>query len=454
MAVKASGHITLYSVVDVQATYRYYLLQSSTLTKPSIPTTNPPNESWHDSEPSYTSGSTNSLYYVDLTEFSNGSFAYSEVSLSSSYEAAKEAYNKAVTAQGTANNAQEDINNLEIGAINLLRNTNLEDYWNEWIPWQTSILEFADGYLKITPDSESTSCGAYPPRLTSLENGIEYTVSFVAYAEEDVSVNYCYIMADEGNTSLGVVMPVTTTPARYSYTFTTSKEHTNASIMLGYSYTNDSPVILYIKELKLEEGNRATDWSPAPEDVRNEISSAQNAADSAQNTANENSSRLNGAWLEIDAINATIQNLVRGQNGETLMTQTETGWTFDFSSIQETLNIATANIDDLNGKSTLTDTQIEQLKQSVTDLGVYTEYIEFGVDNGQPCIILGEHDSTFKVVITNTDIRFMEGENIPAYISNQSLNIQKAVISQELRQGEFVWMARSNGNYGLLWRGE
>ena len=108
----------------------------------------------------------------------------------------------------------------------------------------------------------------------------------------------------------------------------------------------------------------------------------------------------------------------------------------------------------LNTNATLTDSQIEILKSTVSDLGVYTEYIEFGVDNGKPCIILGEHDSEFKVVITNTDIRFMEGSNIPAYISNQSLNIQKAVISQELKQGGFVWMARSNGNYGLLWRGE
>lgn len=454
MAVKASGHITLYSVVDIQATYRYYLLQSSTLSKPIAPTTNPPGESWYDSEPSYTSGSTNSLYYVDLTVFSNGSFAYSEVSLSSSYEAAKEAYNKAVSAQGTANDAKEDIDNLEIGAINLLRNTNLEDYWNNWIPWQSSVLEFSDGYLKITPGSESTSCGAYPPKLTSLENGTEYTVSFVAYAEEEVSLNYCYIMADGGNTSLGVAIPITTTPARYSYTFTTSKEYTNASIMLGRSHSDDVSVILYIKELKLEEGNRATDWSPAPEDVRNEISSAQNAADSAQGKADENSSRLDGAWFEIDAINSTIRNLVRGQNGETLMTQTDTGWTFDFSSIQDTLNIMSENVDNLNTNATLTDSQIEILKASVSELGVYTEYIEFGVDNGKPCIILGEHDSNFKVVITNTDIRFMEGTSVPAYISNQSLNIEKAVIRQELRQGEFVWMARSNGNYGILWKGE
>lgn len=105
MAVKASASITLTLVVEIEAYYRYYLLQSSTLTKPSKPTTNPPSGSWDDTEPTYTAGSTNSLYFVDLTVFSDGTWSYSEVSLSSSYEAAKEAYNKAAnTESNLANN--------------------------------------------------------------------------------------------------------------------------------------------------------------------------------------------------------------------------------------------------------------------------------------------------------------------------------------------------------------
>ena len=81
--------------VDVTATCRYYLLQASTLSAPSKPTQNPPSGSWNETEPSYTSGSTNTLYFVDLTVFSDGTWAYSSVSKSSAYEAAKEAYNKA-----------------------------------------------------------------------------------------------------------------------------------------------------------------------------------------------------------------------------------------------------------------------------------------------------------------------------------------------------------------------
>ena len=98
MAVKAAGQITLTSVVDVSAVYRYYLLQSSTASAPVKPLTFPPPSPWNDTEPTYTEGSTNSLYTVECTIFSDDSFLYSLVSLSSSYEAAKVAYNKATNA--------------------------------------------------------------------------------------------------------------------------------------------------------------------------------------------------------------------------------------------------------------------------------------------------------------------------------------------------------------------
>lgn len=89
--------------VDVTATCRYYLLQASNLDAPDQPTLNPPGGSWSETEPSYTSGSTNTLYFVDLTIFSDGTWSYSAASKSSAYEAAKEAYNKAQAVQEVLN---------------------------------------------------------------------------------------------------------------------------------------------------------------------------------------------------------------------------------------------------------------------------------------------------------------------------------------------------------------
>lgn len=115
MAVKARTTITVTVERDIQAVYWFYLLQSSTAYAPVKPTISPStlvaNSNWTMSEPAYTEGSTNSLYIVEGTIFTDGTWAYSEVSLSSSYEAAKLAYNKAVTAGQAAAEADDTANN-------------------------------------------------------------------------------------------------------------------------------------------------------------------------------------------------------------------------------------------------------------------------------------------------------------------------------------------------------
>lgn len=79
--------------VSVVTTITYYKLQSSTEEFPTKPTTYPPasDVGWMATEPSYQAGKT--LYSVDCTVYSDGNFAYSGVSISSSYEAAKSVYN-------------------------------------------------------------------------------------------------------------------------------------------------------------------------------------------------------------------------------------------------------------------------------------------------------------------------------------------------------------------------
>lgn len=121
MAVKAKAEITLSRIIDIESVTRYYLLQSSTASAPSKPTANPPGGNWKTTEPSYASGSTNTLYFVDLTVMTNRTFSYSAVSKSSSYEAAKEAWNKANNAQNTADSNMKSTSD-SIEAVNTAMN--------------------------------------------------------------------------------------------------------------------------------------------------------------------------------------------------------------------------------------------------------------------------------------------------------------------------------------------
>lgn len=85
--------------LGVMEVIRYYQLA---MTTPDSPTEVPPPEEWVQAEPGYVAGSEDSLWFVDLTIFSDNSFSYSVISKSSSYEAAKSAYGVAIFAQQTA----------------------------------------------------------------------------------------------------------------------------------------------------------------------------------------------------------------------------------------------------------------------------------------------------------------------------------------------------------------
>ena len=103
--ILARNSITLHHLRDITTVVWYYKLQSSTASAPAKPTAATPS-GWTTTEPTYTEGSTNSLYVCQKTTFSDGTFEYSDVSLSSSYEAAKAAYAKSVQAKETADAAQ------------------------------------------------------------------------------------------------------------------------------------------------------------------------------------------------------------------------------------------------------------------------------------------------------------------------------------------------------------
>lgn len=176
MAIKASIAITLSCYRDIQSVTRYYKLQSSTATTPSKPATNPPS-GWDDTEPSYTSGSTNTLYFCDLTVFSDGTWSYSNVSKSTSYEAAKEAYNKAVSAENSANNALNSTDEIRQEIVD--QNTAIISTCDEIIMSALeSYVNTSDyGEFKETVESE----------LKLLSN--ELTVNFTTAVEQIESVN-------------------------------------------------------------------------------------------------------------------------------------------------------------------------------------------------------------------------------------------------------------------------
>lgn len=100
------------------------------------------------------------------------------------------------------------------------------------------------------------------------------------------------------------------------------------------------------------------------------------------------------------------------------------------------------------------------LKRSVEDIRKLTEHVRIGTytdkDTGDvsPSIELAEGDSDFKQVITNKSAEFMDGSVTRTKIDAEGVTSENVTVKEEIRHGGFIWKVRSNGNLGLVWKGE
>ena len=262
-------------------------------------------------------------------------------------------------------------------------------------------------------------------------------------ADKDYTFSFWVKSEAEGNVIVGGSSFATSTEwAQYSTTFKAA----STDLYMPFGAVG----VYYIYHPQLESGTLATDWTPAPEDMAFSFTGDNAALKSDIDAAAQ---QISEAKAQIEMLANAISMLVTDGNGGSLMTQTEDGWTFNISQLTDTLDDATTNIERLIEDMGGVENTVNALQQAVTDVGIVTEYVKIVRYDGQPCIELGESDSNFKLRITNTQIQFVEGSAIPAYISNQKLNIEKAEIKNELQFGNFVWKVRDNGNMGLMWKG-
>lgn len=448
--IKCRVEVTLYKVIDVDKVTRYYLLQSSTLAAPSKPADGAVISSkWSKTEPSYTSGSTMTLYFVDQTVMSDGTLKYSEVSKSSSYEAAKEAYNKAVAAANTANKVQTAMNALNIGGRNLILNGKGDNKAGFFKNFPT----VTDEYGEITLKSKYYYTGVdissgFVLGCRDYEVGAyyiwSYDIMYTAWnfpsgtSRLEFWMGQRYTYAPSGEDATGKWRSVTLhdlpvvgeNGCKLNEWYHVKKrilipEQASSNVgtenLIKFCNPNknvEASFTARFKNVKLEKGNVATDWTPAPEDVETRIDNAYTEIESNKTAISLKASQTETAIIS-DKLNTYI-------DSSTEMIQNVNSWQFNFDKL---------------------------IKTDEADVANHQDYITF--QNGD--IILGESGSDLKLKIANDSIQFKgttkteitPDSDATAWITGKQFNINRGEIHEYLRVGNLVLMPKENGNFTI-----
>ena len=129
----------------------------------------------------------------------------------------------------------------------------------------SSVVSNPDEYgytINITSDSAGISC-----RVQNLGfNGVAgetYTFSADIYASSDCSAHFD--ICDKGATTFDL----TTEKKRYSFSATPTNYYNSSTGYNGFcdiETTNCSGIVIYLSNVKIERGSKATPWCPSPSD--------------------------------------------------------------------------------------------------------------------------------------------------------------------------------------------
>lgn len=392
MAVKAKAEITLYKIISVDKVVRYYLLQSSTLAAPSKPADGAViGSNWSKTEPSYTSGSTSTLYFVDQTVLSNGALKYSEVSKSSSYEAAKEAWNKANNAQKTANDAIADT--YQEYYLSASQTALSGGSWSTTAPTWVNGKYMWSRTVKVD--------GAGNKTYTPSQNGV-----CIAGAKGDTGAS------GKGIKSTAIAYQLSASQTK-APTGTWLSSPPKTDIATPYLWTRT--VITYTDNTTSTSYGVSSTWTPALEDLKTRISDAETAI---SNNAKE--IKLKASQDEVTTISDNLEVLTKTS---TEFKQTVEGWQLNWDKLISTDNAEVAS---------------------------HQDYITF--DKGD--IILGESSNDLKLKITNDSIQFKGTSNTEvtpdsdatAWITGKTFHISDGEIQNSLKFGKLYLKPNNENN--------
>ena len=312
----------------------------------------------------------------------------------------------------------KEIDKVQVGARNLLRNSASLDKtkWQKWSATNIEYIEITDNdewrdnqaikFLGIDNAITSKVRGYYLLDTVKFEKDKTYTLSFDVINLSDFDINFA---VDKVKLSKKVEVKAKENK-RVDITF--NRKDFDEIMIAVETELNQNPVFC-VKNVKVEEGNKATSWTPAIEDLEDIDKQLSNAIEYLSSDNKDLLKKYEGLNLE----NAKIRHQLSTQ-----LKQTRDEFLFQFNNYKQLL--------DETGKA---------LEQRFND---FSRYIRFKAGN----IELGDINSPFKALITHEKISFLKGDVEVAYMSNNKLYITDAYVINSLRIGNFEFSVQENGN--------
>ena len=264
----------------------------------------------------------------------------------------------------------KSISEIKLGGRNLLSNTYKFKNLNNWSlakgPNQNGTLELIEdsiyGNVLHTTKPNSVSwwvLANYPIRLPEgkFTVGKEYTISFYAKAKEPVSIDISFIDANGLNSVSSSLHFNLTTEWKYYYGTIRAKATGNKPELY---ITSNNIGEHWWTMFKLEEGNKQSDWSPAPEDTTSLVEDSIRVIDT----------KITDVSSSVTQLRDSVTTQINSINSKTHSIETTLGGKSSKQEVTEVNNrVATikASLDSITQRVSSTESKAQTLESNIND---------------------------------------------------------------------------------------
>lgn len=339
-------------------------------------------------------------YYKDADNTYKLAISASSIYLSASN---KDVGTMVTEANDNATSAKNAIDNLKIGGRNLVVEKGI-------ISGRTDI---DDGSIMSTNDHQTTE-------FVPIDAGT-YTISGTKLSEAHGK----YITVALYNSNKEFIKRLVPIKTINEDTYSETGEAPTGTAYVRISFPNG-----YSDRIKFERGNKATDWTPAPEDVDNKIDST--ADDLELSIASQSASITNDVHGII--LNA-LEDYVEKDEYNTYKSSTKSQLEVLSNQIEMNFTSTNSSIETVDGK---VDTKFEEL----------TKYIRFSTDG----IEIGKDENSLKLKLDNDMIQFTKNGTPIGWWDGNDFHTGNIVVevNERAQFGNFAFTPRSDGSLMLL----
>lgn len=315
--------------------------------------------------------------------------------------------NKSIISKVTQTDIDNSINAIQVGGRNLAQINLVGKYMSGTTSTGVMTNISQNGYSFTTTGNPVDLIGFIAKNLS----GTQLMIS----GESDLAtVIYYYTFRDSNDVVVQSQKNgnVTTQNGKFRFDLVIPNNAERIHIGLGkYPYSIDYT----ISDVKIEIGNKATDWTPAPEDVQDSIDVAQ---DNINGVNEDLSTRINSAETEIQ------------QTKDQISMKAEKTVTDELGNVVEQHSTAITTLSDqFNVEITKVTTGLNATKDDLTTVKSYMHFDENG-------LTLGKSSDPMQLSLANNEVSILDNGAKVMYVNGQKMLISAAEILNSLIVGQ------------------